>query len=101
MKPLIHRDFSPEELAAFRKAVARKIVSMRLGVPAVVMLEASLPLAFASSQLLVALAPFLETFAPGAEGLAKLRAILENRDELRKLIADIEQLEEGEDHGPS
>ncbi len=101
MKPLIHRDFPPEELAAFRKAVARKIVSMRLGVPAVVMLEASLPLSFASSQLLVALAPFLETFAPSAEGLAKLRAILENREELRKLIEEIERMEEGEDDGSS
>lgn len=100
MQTPIHRDFSPEELEDFRKALARRIVSMRLGIPAVVMLEASLPLSFASSQLLVALAPFLETFTAG-EGVAKLRALLEDREEIRKLIEEIEHLESGEDDGTS
>ncbi len=87
--------FTAEELEAFRHEVARKIVGMRLGVPAVVILESMLPLSFASSQLLVMFAPFVETFMGQTEALRKLQVLLEDREQLRRLIQEIEALEEG------
>jgi len=52
-------DMTNEELL---DAVAKRVVGMRLAVPAVFFLESTKPLSFLGSQLLIFLQPFVQAF---------------------------------------
>ncbi len=91
---------SPEERTRFRRALARKIVEKRLTVPALLILESIQPISFLSSQVLIFFSPLIETFFSRADWYTLLTEILEDRRELRRLIQDIEEMEDGRAHDP-
>ncbi len=79
-----------EELVA---KVARKVVDMRLSVPAIFLLESSKPLAFLGGQLLVFLEPFVQTLFNFRQ-YQRFAFLMENRDNWERLLRRIEDLEE-------
>ncbi|UCF78115.1 MAG: hypothetical protein JSW03_08375 [Candidatus Eiseniibacteriota bacterium] len=74
-------------------AVANRVVRMGLGVPAIFFLESSKPLSFLGSQLLVFLEPFVKTFFD-IKSYDRFYTLMENRDNVEKLIQRVEDLEE-------
>lgn len=90
---------TPEEKAHFRQALARRIVEKRLTVPALLLLESIQPISFLSSQVLIFFSPLIETFFARADWYAALTEILEDRQELRRLIQEIEELDHARDAG--
>lgn len=73
--------------------VARKIVNMRLTVPAIFLLESSKPLAFLGGQLLVFLEPFIQTLF-NFKQYQRFAFLMENRDNWERLLRRIEDMEE-------
>ncbi|MGD9140653.1 MAG: hypothetical protein PVJ42_03850 [bacterium] len=73
--------------------VARKMVNMRLTVPAIFLLESSKPLAFLGGQLLVFLEPFIQTLF-NFKQYQRFAFLMENRDNWERLLRKIEDLEE-------
>ena len=73
--------------------VAKKIVNMRMTVPAVFLLESSKPLAFLGGQLLVFLEPFIQTLF-NFKQYQRFAFLMENRDNWERLLRKIEDLEE-------
>jgi hypothetical protein len=82
-----------EEDAGLIEKVARKIVNMRLTVPAIFLLESSKPLAFLGGQLLVFLEPFIQTIF-NFKQYQRFAFLMENRDNWERLLVKIEDLEE-------
>ena len=73
--------------------VARKVVNMRLTVPAIFLLESSKPLAFLGGQLLVFLEPFIQTLF-NFKRYQRFAFLMENRDNWERLLRRIEDMEE-------
>jgi hypothetical protein len=73
--------------------VARKIVNMRLTVPAIFLLESSKPLAFLGGQLLVFLEPFIQTLF-NFKQYQRFAFLMENRENWERLLRRIEDMEE-------
>ncbi len=86
-KDLKNKDF--EELI---DKLARKIVSRRLGVVAIVLFESVKPLSFLGSQLMVFLDPFISAFFKPDE-YRKFYEMIEDRKNIDKLIKRIEHYE--------
>lgn len=83
----------PGDEEAILDAVAGRIARMGLGVPAIFFLESSKPLSFLGSQFLVFIEPFVKTFIE-VKNYEKFCLMMEDRDNVEKLIQKIEQLEE-------
>ncbi len=75
------------------EAVARRVINMQLGVPAIFFLESTKPLSFLGSQLLIFLQPFVQTFLTIAN-YERFATMMENRDNVEKLIQRVEQMDE-------
>ena len=73
--------------------VARKLVNMRLTVPAIFLLESSKPLAFLGGQLLVFLEPFIQTLF-NFKQYQRFAFLMEDRENWERLLRRIEDLEE-------
>lgn len=84
--------FTEEDDELIRK-VANKLVSMRLTVPAIFLLESSKPLAFLGGQLLVFLEPFIQTLFNFRQ-YQRFAFLMENRENWERLLRKIEDLEE-------
>ncbi len=82
-----------EEDEELVEKVARKLVNMRLTVPAIFMLESSKPLAFLGGQLLVFLEPFIQTLF-NFKQYQRFAFLMENRENWERLLRKIEDTEE-------
>ena len=70
---------------------AQKVVGRGLEMPAVLFLEMHKPLSFLASQGLIVTMPFLGAFV-GPETVAKYSKLLEDRQNIERLIQRIEEL---------
>lgn len=79
--------------------MAREIVSRRLAAPATFLLESSKPISFVASQGLVVLGPFVDAAldVPSYDAFVRM---IEKRENVDKLVARIEELEEDRLAGP-
>ncbi len=75
------------------EAVAKRVVGMRLAVPAVFFLESTKPLSFLGSQLLIFLQPFVQAFLT-VKSYERFSHLMEERENVEKLIQLMEQLDE-------
>jgi len=75
------------------EAVARRVINMQLGIPAIFFLESTKPLSFLGSQLLIFLQPFVQTFLT-IRNYERFATLMENRDNVEKLILRVEQMDE-------
>lgn len=87
----IERELPTEERDRLLDSAARAVVRRRLEVPAVLLLELNRPLTYLGSQALVLFTPLLGA-AVGVETLQKLAKLLEDRENLDRLIDRIETL---------
>jgi hypothetical protein len=78
---------------AILDTVATKITRRGLGVAAIFFLESSKPLSFLGSQVLVFFEPFVKTFFE-VKNYERFCLLLENRENVEKLIQKIEDQEE-------
>jgi hypothetical protein len=87
----IERDLPPEERDRLLERAATAVVRRRLEMPAVLLLELHRPLTYLSSQALVLFTPLLGA-ALGLERVQTLAKLLEERENLDRLIDRIETL---------
>jgi len=87
-------DIDPKTIEEFINKIAKKIVELKLSVPAIFFLESIKPISFIGSQALVFFRPIvLAAFnIPNAYDI--FIRIMEDRENVEKLIQKIEQLEE-------
>ncbi|MCK4304987.1 MAG: hypothetical protein KAY24_12185 [Candidatus Eisenbacteria sp.] len=83
-------DMSDEEII---ESIAKRIVRMRMAVPAVFFLESTKPLSFLGSQLLVFLEPFVQTFLT-VRNYERFTGMMEDRSNVEKLIRRMEVLDD-------
>jgi hypothetical protein len=76
---------------AIISAVAEKVVSRRLEVPAIFFLETMKPMNFIGAQFLNFFGPFLELLFPG-EKYYRFTEAMEKRENVEKLLIEIERL---------
>jgi len=74
-------------------AVAKRVVGMRLAVPAVFFLESTKPLSFLGSQLLIFLQPFVQAFLT-IRSYERFSHLMEDRENVERLIQRMEQMDE-------
>lgn len=86
-------DITEERRTVLLNKIAQKIVDYRLTTIAIVMLESSKPLSFVGSQLMVFLQPFYRAIFPYTE-YDEIAALLEERENIERLIQEIERLED-------
>jgi hypothetical protein len=83
-------DLSPEERDRLIDRIADEVVKRRLETPAILFLEMHRPLQFLSSQALIVFTPLLSVaFRP--ENLEKLSLLMEDRQNLERLVDRIEE----------
>jgi hypothetical protein len=83
-------DLPPEEEDELIEKMAQHIVKRKMGLMAQITLETLSPLTWLGAELgLTILGPYLEFF-----GVGKVTALFRNRDNLRRLMDRIEELEE-------
>jgi len=75
--------------------LAKRIVDLRLSAPAIFFLESMKPLSFLGSQALVFLQPIVQSFFNFKE-YDEITRMLEDRDNVEKLILEIERMESEE-----
>jgi len=95
LRPFLKEELKADTLdeEAILDAVATRIARMGLGVPAIFFLESSKPLSFLGSQFLVFIEPFVKTFIE-VKNYEKFCLLIEDRNNVEKLIQKIEQLED-------
>ncbi len=86
-------EISEERKKFLINKIARRIVDLRLSVVAIVFLESSKPLTFLGNQLMIFMQPFYRAVFAYQE-YEEIAAMLEDRDNVEKLICEIENLEE-------
>ena len=84
-------DLSPEERDALLDRAAEEVVRRRLEAPALLCLEAHRPLQFILSQGLIVFTPLLAMLF-GITRLEKLALLMQDRENLDRLIYRIERL---------
>jgi hypothetical protein len=72
--------------------LARRVVRLRMSVPAIFFLESSKPLAFLGGQLLIFLEPFIQTLFNFAQ-YQRFALLMEDRDNWELLVRKLEDLE--------
>lgn len=87
----------PDSPEALIDAVARKVVQRRLEVPAVFFLEMNKPLSFIMGQSLLVAMPFLAPLL-GIHRVEQLSQLLQDRENVDRLIERIEELSEERAH---
>lgn len=73
--------------------IAQKVVDLRLAPVAIVFLESSKPITFIGNQFLIFMQPFYRAIFSYNE-YEEVTAMLEDRNNIEKLICEIERLEE-------
>ena len=91
-------DLAPEERNGILDRIARALTARRLEVPAILALELHKPLAFLGSQALIVFTPLLAP-AVGLENMQKATRLLDDRENIERLIVRIEALVEERDRG--
>lgn len=91
-------DIPVERRAEIIAGIAKRTVEMRLTPVAIVMLEASKPLSFVGSQLMVFFQPIVSAIFP-FHMYDEVAALLEDRANIELLIQAIEKLEEERHNG--
>jgi len=90
-------EVSEERKTFLINKIAQKVVDLRLSPVAIVFLESSKPLTFLGNQLMIFMQPFYRAFFSYQE-YEEIATMLEDRNNIEKLICAIEHLEE-ERHG--
>ena len=88
----LYEDIPREKREELIKKVAGTIVSFGMGVPAIFLLEMHKPLSFIGSQVLIFLEPLVRMVFQGDDYHA-FAVIMERRENVEKLIQEIERLE--------
>lgn len=88
------RDIEPKIIEEFINKIAKKIVELKLSVPAIFFLESIKPLSFIGSQALVFFRPIILAVFNIPNAYDIFIRIMEDRENVEKLIQKIEQLEE-------
>lgn len=81
-----------DDLEELFERLARRVVDMRMAVPAILFLETSKPLNFVGSQVIGTFEPLVRTIFQWSD-VEKLRKALEDRGSIERLILKIEDLE--------
>ncbi len=81
-----------DDFDALIDKLAKMVVERHLGVVAIVLLESIKPLSFLGSQVMVSLDPFVAAFFKPEE-YRKFYRMIENRENVEKLIKKIEEYE--------
>ena len=81
------------ELDAVLERVAQEIAVRRLAVPAMFLLESTLPLSFIASQALVVLEPIVQSILD-LKDYELFQQLMEDREKVRRLIERLEELED-------
>ncbi len=76
--------------------IARRIVNMRLEIPFIIVFESMKPLSFIGSSILVAFEPIIQPIF-SFKDYRRFYEMLENRDNIEKLIQKIEELADERD----
>ena len=84
-------EITDEERDGIIEKWAQKVVGRGLEMPAVLFLEMHKPLSFIASQGLIVTMPFLGAFV-GPEKVAKYSKLLEDRQNIERLVQRIEEL---------
>lgn len=92
----LHTPLSASDRDAALKAIATQVVARRLETPAVMFLEMHKPLSFVASQAVVVAVPMLGPLI-GAQRMADLSKLLQDRDNIDALIELIEEMAERRD----
>ena len=93
-EPTEHAGTPHEQLI---ERVAQRLVELRMGIPAVFMLEATRPLSFVASQALIVFEPIVGAIFNIAE-YRQFQQMMEDRANIDRLMNRIEELE---DHRPA
>lgn len=72
--------------------IAKKVVDMRLTVPAIVFLESMKPLSFIGSQAMVFFEPFFKSIFSFKE-YDEIASMLEERENVERLLCEIERID--------
>jgi hypothetical protein len=83
----------PKETEEFLNKLAKEIVDRHLTAPAIVLLESSKPLSFIGNQTMVFFQPIISMFMM-VKDYDKYLILLEDRENVEKLICAIERYEE-------
>ena len=86
---ILPEDVDPEEAESILRKFADEIVRRRLTVPAIFILESSLPLNFIGSQGMIALEPFVRTIF-SLPNYRKFALLMESDEKVKRLITLIE-----------
>ena len=91
MLPPLPEELEPEERDRLLDRMAREVTRRRLEVPVILTLELHRPLTFLGSQALAVFTPMLAP-AFGLGNLQKLYRLMEDRENLDRLLERIEEL---------
>lgn len=86
-------EITKEEANKIIESLAARIVERKLEVPATILLEVCKPLSFFAGQAVLVAGPILYPFF-GVENVERFAGFLNNRENIARLIARIEQLSE-------
>lgn len=75
------------------RKLAERVLKYGLSVPAILFLEMGKPLSYVGSQTMVFFAPIATSLFPG-DGYNRLTRLFENRDNIERLMQEIERLED-------
>ncbi len=89
---IFERGVSDERRTELIDKIARKVVDMRMVVPAILFLESMKPLSFIGSQMMVFFQPIFRTFFSFRE-YDEIAVILEERENVERLILSIERID--------
>lgn len=74
-------------------AIANRVVQLGMAVPAILFIEMGKPLSYIGSQTMVFFAPIATSLFPG-EGYDRMSRLMEDRDNVERLMSRIEELED-------
>ncbi|NLN91104.1 MAG: hypothetical protein GX134_13205 [candidate division WS1 bacterium] len=83
----------PQRLADLQARIAKKLADLEMATPAIIALESTKPVTFIVSQALAAGEPLLYWLA-GLQDYYNFRKVMEDREQVEKLIQRIEEADE-------
>ncbi len=83
----------PQQLADLQARIAKKLADLEMATPAIIALESTKPVTFIVSQALAAGEPLLYWLA-GLQDYYNFRKVMEDREQVEKLIQRIEEADE-------
>lgn len=89
---IFERGITDERKSELIEKIAKRIVDMRMTVPAILFLESMKPLSFIGSQIMVFFQPIFRTFFSIRE-YDEVALMLEERENVEKLILSIEKVD--------